>query len=46
MEWSHGEGPEVRGPGEAILLALTGRAVVLDELEGEGVVVLKERMAA
>jgi len=37
MEWSAGRGPEIRGRGEALLLAMTGRAAkVLDELEGEG----------
>ena len=46
VEWSHGDGPEVRGPGEAILLALTGRPAVLDELVGEGVATLRERVAA
>ncbi len=46
VDWSHGDGPEVRGPGEAILLALTGRPIVLDELIGEGVATLRERLAA
>ena len=46
VEWSHGEGPEVRGTGEAILLALTGRPVALDELSGDGVATLRERVAA
>jgi uncharacterized protein (TIGR03083 family) len=45
VDWRHGDGPLVRGPGEAILLALTGRGVVLDELDGEGVQTLKERLA-
>ncbi len=45
-DWSHGEGPNVSGTGEAILLALTGRPVVLDELTGEGVAILRGRMAA
>jgi hypothetical protein len=36
----------VRGPGEAILLALTGRPAVLAELSGEGVATLRQRMAA
>jgi uncharacterized protein (TIGR03083 family) len=46
VEWSHGAGPEVRGTGEAILLALTGRPVVLDELSGDGVETLRRRVAA
>jgi uncharacterized protein (TIGR03083 family) len=46
IDWSHGDGPEVRGPGEAILLAASGRSVALDELDGEGVGVLRQRLAA
>lgn len=46
VEWTNGDGPEVRGSGEAILLALTGRPIVLDELAGEGVATLRERLAA
>jgi len=46
VAWSHGDGPEVRGPGEAILLALTGRPAVLEELSGDGVATLRERVAA
>jgi uncharacterized protein (TIGR03083 family) len=42
--WARGEGPEVRGTGEAITLAVAGRRVVLDELEGEGVAVLRGRI--
>jgi uncharacterized protein (TIGR03083 family) len=45
VDWSHGAGPEVRGTGEAILLALTGRPVVLDELTGDGVATLRARIA-
>lgn len=37
MEWTAGRGPEVRGTGEALLLAMTGRrAAVVDELHGPG----------
>jgi uncharacterized protein (TIGR03083 family) len=46
VTWSHGEGPEVQGPGEAILLALAGRPVVLDELTGDGLATLRSRVAA
>jgi uncharacterized protein (TIGR03083 family) len=46
VDWHHGDGPEVRGPGEALLMACTGRGVALDELDGEGVAVLKQRLAA
>jgi uncharacterized protein (TIGR03083 family) len=46
VEWSHGDGPEVSGTGEAILLAITGRQAVLDELSGEGVMTLRDRIAS
>ena len=46
VDWSHGDGPEVSGTGEAILLALTGRPAVLDELAGDGVATLRDRIAA
>ncbi len=42
MDWSAGHGPEARGPGEALLLAMTGRvASVIDELDGDGVGLLQ-----
>jgi uncharacterized protein (TIGR03083 family) len=44
LDWSHGAGPTVRGPGLAILAALCGRRVVLDQLEGDGVSTLRERI--
>jgi uncharacterized protein (TIGR03083 family) len=44
--WSNGDGPEVTGRGEAILLTASGRPVALDELEGEGVGTLTARIAA
>jgi uncharacterized protein (TIGR03083 family) len=38
MDWSAGRGPDVRGPGEALLLAMTGRiGAVRGELSGDGV---------
>jgi uncharacterized protein (TIGR03083 family) len=46
LDWSHGDGPEVRGSGEAIVLVCTGRREVLDDLQGEGVDTLRRRMAA
>lgn len=37
IDWSAGRGPEVRGTGEALLLAMTGRhSTVVGELEGRG----------
>jgi uncharacterized protein (TIGR03083 family) len=36
VDWSYGRGPEVRGPGEALLMAMAGRRVALDDLDGPG----------
>ncbi|MFC3992733.1 maleylpyruvate isomerase family mycothiol-dependent enzyme [Actinoplanes siamensis] len=45
LEWAAGQGLlTVRGTGEALLLALTGRPVVLDELSGSGVAALRARI--
>jgi uncharacterized protein (TIGR03083 family) len=46
LGWATGAGPEVEGPGEAILLAASGRPVALPELRGEGADVLRDRLAA
>jgi uncharacterized protein (TIGR03083 family) len=45
IDWSVGEGPEIRGPVLALLLLLTGRSVVIPQLQGEGAAVLAERLA-
>ena len=42
-EWTHGTGPEVSGPIMALVMAMTGRKPVLDELSGEGVATLRSR---
>jgi hypothetical protein len=44
--WSHGDGPQVTGPGEAILLAASGRPAGLEDLSGDGVATLRSRVAA
>ena len=44
LDWSHGAGPAVRGPALALLAALCGRSPVLDQLEGDGVAVLRARL--
>jgi uncharacterized protein (TIGR03083 family) len=36
MDWSHGHGPEVTGPAEALVMMMAGRMVALDDLSGEG----------
>lgn len=43
VDWSAGRGPEVRGRGEALLLAMAGRTGVVDELDGPGRPVLAAR---
>ena len=43
IDWSAGEGPEVRGPIASILLALTGRAAGLERLKGEGLALIGAR---
>jgi uncharacterized protein (TIGR03083 family) len=44
VDWSHGAGPEVRGPLASIILALTGRKAGLRDLSGDGAVLLAERV--
>ncbi|MFI5781444.1 maleylpyruvate isomerase family mycothiol-dependent enzyme [Nocardia sp. NPDC051570] len=44
IDWSTGSGPEVRGTGEAVALAMVGRPAVLDDLDGDGVETLRGRM--
>ena len=43
-DWSSGSGPDVAGPAMSIVMAMTGRTVALDELDGEGVDILRARM--
>jgi uncharacterized protein (TIGR03083 family) len=38
-----GEGPEVSGPTLALIMAMAGRALYCDQLEGDGVTILRER---
>jgi uncharacterized protein (TIGR03083 family) len=45
VAWQHGKGPEVSGTGEALLMAMTGRQEVLDELSGPGQAALAARIA-
>jgi uncharacterized protein (TIGR03083 family) len=43
MDWTHGEGPEVRGTGEALLMILNGRKDAMQDVEGEGAATLAAR---
>ncbi len=45
VAWQHGSGPEVRGTGEALLMAMTGRQAAADELDGPGQPTLAKRIA-
>jgi hypothetical protein len=42
-DWSYGSGPEVAGPGIAVLMAMVGRKIALGDLNGDGVAVLSGR---
>jgi uncharacterized protein (TIGR03083 family) len=44
IDWAHGRGPEVTGPGEALLMAMSGRPAALADLSGPGVATLTKRL--
>ncbi|GAA2897039.1 maleylpyruvate isomerase family mycothiol-dependent enzyme [Pseudonocardia halophobica] len=44
LDWTTGEGPEVAGPGEALLMALAGRHGITPELSGPGLPELARRI--
>lgn len=44
VDWEHGHGPEVTGPGEALLMAMTGRPAALADLAGPGLQTLAARL--
>jgi uncharacterized protein (TIGR03083 family) len=44
FDWTHGEGPEVQGPGEALLMAMAGRPDALKDLTGPGKAVIANRI--
>ena len=43
VDWSFGRGPEARGPGEAVLMTLSGRRGAARDLEGPGAETLVRR---
>jgi uncharacterized protein (TIGR03083 family) len=45
MDWSHGDGPLVRGTGEALLMILNGRKEALPDVDGPGKDTLTSRMS-
>jgi uncharacterized protein (TIGR03083 family) len=44
VDWTSGDGPEVTGPGEALLMALAGRRGITAELSGPGLPELARRI--
>jgi uncharacterized protein (TIGR03083 family) len=44
LDWSCGAGPLLAGPAEVLMLAITGRAVALGEVDGPGVPILRNRL--
>lgn len=45
IDWEHGRGPEVTGPGEALLMAMAGRPAAAADLAGPGHATLARRLA-
>ena len=46
LDYSSGSGPTATGPGEAVLMTLNGRVSALDDLTGDGVAILRRRLAS
>lgn len=46
VDWAHGSGPEVTGPGEALLMAMAGRPAAVADLAGPGRDTLAGRLGA
>ncbi len=44
VDWAYGEGPEVVGPGEALIMAMAARPDALNQLTGPGKAVLAQRI--
>ncbi|HEX2909770.1 MAG TPA: maleylpyruvate isomerase family mycothiol-dependent enzyme [Chloroflexia bacterium] len=45
IDWQWGEGSEIKGETQNLILALTGRREPLEKLEGAGVEILRQRLA-
>ncbi|HNJ98606.1 MAG TPA: maleylpyruvate isomerase family mycothiol-dependent enzyme [Ilumatobacteraceae bacterium] len=45
VDWTWGDGPEVVGPAEALILLASGRTAPLPEVSGDGVDTLRQRLA-
>lgn len=46
VEWAFGSGPPVTGPAEALIMLASGRPAALDETLGDGLSVIRRRLAA
>lgn len=46
VDWTFGDGPEVAGPAEALILLSSGRPAPIDEVSGAGVATLEQRLAS
>jgi uncharacterized protein (TIGR03083 family) len=46
IDWGRGTGPAVRGPAASLLMAMGGRSAFCDDLEDEGVSLLRSRLPA
>jgi uncharacterized protein (TIGR03083 family) len=44
LDWSYGSGPEVSGPGEALLMAMAARPDALNQVSGPGKDILAQRI--
>lgn len=45
LDWTHGNGPSVSGPGEALLMAMASRPDALNQLTGPGKATLAQRIS-
>ncbi|HSS24623.1 MAG TPA: maleylpyruvate isomerase family mycothiol-dependent enzyme [Mycobacterium sp.] len=45
IDWEHGRGPEVTGPGESLLMAMAGRPAAVADLAGPGLGTLAARLS-
>jgi uncharacterized protein (TIGR03083 family) len=43
VDWQHGSGAAVSGPMLSLLVAMTGRKAAIDDLDGDGVALLRSR---
>jgi hypothetical protein len=44
LDWAWGSGPVVRGPSEALLMAMLGRGQATADLDGDGLATFAARM--